>query len=67
MTAATALMDFPFSFQQEISRKPIIHHTEMLTRMLLGIMLPKIMCILLMLSNVMLFLYRSCLLKIKDS
>ena len=42
MTAATALMDFPFSIQQEINRKPIIHYTEMLTRMLLGIMLPKI-------------------------
>ena len=38
MTAATALMDFPFSFQQEINWKPMIHYTEMLTRMLLGIM-----------------------------
>ena len=42
MTAATALMDFPFSFQQEINWKPMIDYTEMLTRMLLGIMLPKI-------------------------
>ena len=42
MTAATALMDFPFSIQQEINRKPIIHYTVMLTRMFLGIMLRKI-------------------------
>ena len=42
MTAGTALMDFPYSIKHEINRKPIIHYTEMLTRMLLGIMLPKI-------------------------
>ena len=32
MTAATALMDFPFSPQQEINRKPMIYYTAMLTR-----------------------------------
>ena len=32
ITAATVLMDFPFSIQQYINRKPIIHYTAMLTK-----------------------------------